>query len=281
MRRTRSRWCSRSSWAAWPRGAAWCARRSARFANPLAVYAAVEAVVGLASLAFHPVFAVVTDWSYEWLLPGLGGETLALGAKLAVSCALILPQSVLLGMTFPLMSAGLARAHRGSGGRIAVDALLHQQPRRRGRRARQRVRLDRPAWACPARCVAAGGVNLAIALVVWLLARPARHTAIIPESDSRDATVPLLLAVAFFTGLASFVYEISWIRMLSLVLGASTHSFELMLATFILGLALGGLAVRRRVDTVRRAGAPARLGAGGDGARRARRRCRCTTSPSA
>src|SRR5438874_2587069 len=36
--------------------------------------------------------------------------------------------------------------------------------------------------------------------------------------------------------------------MLSLVLGASTHSFELMLATFILGLALGGLAVRRRVD---------------------------------
>ena len=64
-------------------GAAWCARRSARLANPLAAYAAVEAVVGLASLVFHPVFAAVTDWSYEWLLPGLGGETLALGAKLA------------------------------------------------------------------------------------------------------------------------------------------------------------------------------------------------------
>src|SRR5213078_1466008 len=60
--------------------------------------------------------------------------------------------------------------------------------------------------------------------------------------------VHLLLAVAFFTGLASFVYEVSWIRMLSLVLGASTHSFEVMLATFILGLALGGLAVRRHVD---------------------------------
>jgi spermidine synthase len=57
--------------------------------------------------------------------------------------------------------------------------------------------------------------------------------------------------VAFFTGLASFVYEIVWIRMLSLVLGASTHSFELMLSTFILGLALGGLAVRRRVDASR------------------------------
>jgi spermidine synthase len=39
--------------------------------------------------------------------------------------------------------------------------------------------------------------------------------------------------------------------MLSLVLGASTHSFELMLAAFILGLALGGLWVRHRVDTSR------------------------------
>ena len=37
--------------------------------------------------------------------------------------------------------------------------------------------------------------------------------------------------------------------MLSLVLGASTHAFELMLSTFILGLALGGLAVRRLVDS--------------------------------
>ena len=36
--------------------------------------------------------------------------------------------------------------------------------------------------------------------------------------------------------------------MLSLVLGASTHAFELMLASFILGLALGGAWIRRRID---------------------------------
>jgi len=71
--------------------------------------------------------------------------------------------------------------------------------------------------------------------------------------------VDLMLAVAFLTGFASLAYEIVWIRMLSLVLGASTHSFELMLAVFILGLALGGLAVRRRIDG---AGPPERLLAG-------------------
>src|SRR6187401_284568 len=83
-------------------GAAWCGRRSARLANPLAAYALVEAIIGLAALVFHPVFVGVTDWSYERLLPGLGNESLALAAKLAISCLLILPQSILLGMTFPL-----------------------------------------------------------------------------------------------------------------------------------------------------------------------------------
>ena len=57
-----------------------------------------------------------------------------------------------------------------------------------------------------------------------------------------------MLATALLTGLASFIYEIGWIRMLSLVLGASTHSFELMLSSFILGLALGGLWIRQRID---------------------------------
>ena len=228
-------------------GATWCARRSARLPNPLAVYAAVEAIIGLASLVFHPLFAALTDWSYDWLLPGLGQEWLALGAKLALSCVLILPQSVLLGMTFPLMSAGLARAHRGSAGEsLAMLYFTNSLGAAAGVLTSGFVLIDQ--FGLPGTLLAAGILNLAIALVVRLLARPARHEAIVREPDDGERALLLLLAVAFFTGLASFIYEISWIRMLSLVLGASTHSFEVMLATFIFGLAMGGLAVRRRVD---------------------------------
>ena len=50
---------------------------------------------------------------------------------------------------------------------------------------------------------------------------------------------------AFLAGMAAFIYEIAWIRMLSMVLGSSTHAFELMLSAFILGLALGGLWIRQ------------------------------------
>ena len=37
--------------------------------------------------------------------------------------------------------------------------------------------------------------------------------------------------------------------MLSLVMGSSTHAFELMLSAFILGIALGGLWIKRKIDS--------------------------------
>ncbi|HEY9229881.1 MAG TPA: hypothetical protein VIP11_24735, partial [Gemmatimonadaceae bacterium] len=78
--------------------------------------------------------------------------------------------------------------------------------------------------------------------------------AVEPTPEREPTTMPrlllwrMLLAVSFGTALSSFIYEIGWIRMLALVLGSATHSFELMLSAFILGLALGALWVRRRAD---------------------------------
>ena len=76
-----------------------CGRRSTRFANPLLGYALVEAVIGAFALGFHELFVGTTDWAYATLLPALDSESLAFGAKLLLSCVLILPQSVLLGAT--------------------------------------------------------------------------------------------------------------------------------------------------------------------------------------
>jgi spermidine synthase len=227
-------------------GAAAVGRWSERLVNPLLVYALVEALIGMLALVFHPLFVTLTDWSYAWLLPRLGNEALVLAAKLGVSCLLILPQSVLLGMTFPLMSAGLVRAQpRAPGESVAMLYFTNSLGAAAGVLASGFVLI---AWAgLPGTLRTAGVLNLLIAATVWLLARPAHHAPLKSARSGAGGAGPLL-AVAFFTGLASFVYEIGWIRMLSLVLGASTHSFELMLSTFILGLALGGLAVRRRVD---------------------------------
>jgi spermidine synthase len=72
-----------------------------------------------------------------------------------------------------------------------------------------------------------------------------------PLAGEAGSLERLMLGAAFGTAVASFLYEIAWIRMLSLVLGSATHSFELMLSAFILGIALGAFWIRGRADRLR------------------------------
>ncbi|MGD8870031.1 MAG: hypothetical protein PVJ80_00500 [Gemmatimonadota bacterium] len=72
---------------------------------------------------------------------------------------------------------------------------------------------------------------------------------LVPWTATPGRLGAVLLSVSFLTAFASFAYEIGWIRMLSLSLGSATHSFELMLSAFILGLALGAGWIRGRSDT--------------------------------
>src|SRR5213082_3686070 len=88
-------------------GSWFCSRWSGGWGNLLRGYALAEGLIGLAGLAFHPIFVTATETAYESVLPALGGETSAALFKWALAGLLILPQSILLGTTFPLMSAGL------------------------------------------------------------------------------------------------------------------------------------------------------------------------------
>ncbi len=111
------------------------------------------------------------------------------------------------------------------------------------------------AVGLPGTIFSAGLINILLATVVWLLVRldPAAETQPIKRAtaDAGDAPLTtLFLLAAFITGAASFIYEIGWIRMLSLVLGSTTHSFELMLSAFITGLAFGGLWIKKRIDGI-------------------------------
>jgi len=229
-----------------------CSRWSDHWSNLLRGYALAEALTGLAALAFHSVFVGITEAAYTSILPALGGEALASLFKGAIAALLILPQSLLLGTTFPLMSAGLIRRYPAAPGEtLAMLYFTNSLGAALGVLASGFVLIEN--LGLPGTVQVAGAFNLILAAVTWLLAHGAEpRPASSNRTGSADPASPyrLLLAVALLTGTASFIYEIGWIRMLSLVLGASTHSFELMLSAFILGLACGGLWIRRRADSI-------------------------------
>src|SRR5687768_16721201 len=94
-----------------------CARYTERITNPLRLYAIVEGVIGLMALAFHAVFQLATDWGYNTLLPATCDVASPFCAsQWTLSALLLAPQSILLGATFPLMSAAVLRLRESSPG---------------------------------------------------------------------------------------------------------------------------------------------------------------------
>jgi predicted membrane-bound spermidine synthase len=288
-------------------GAALTARHTLSIARPLRAYACVEAAIGVLALAFHPVFVGTTGGFLDFAFGAHLDPTVFELAKWSLAGVLILPQSILLGATFPLFASAATRGvTTGEGRPIAMLYFANSFGGAVGVLASGFLLI--PAAGLFGAIAIAGALNLVIAATVLALTRKATARAAAdaqapapvasapaprastkakrraqqaarrsaaneaggkgaraastasaqPTAPPRPApiaamggevTARFLLTVAFFTGASSFVYEIGWIRMLSLVLGSATHSFELMLSAFVLGLALGGLWIRTRIDT--------------------------------
>src|SRR5712664_1971431 len=234
---------------------AWLASRwSARLPNLLAAYGWIEAAIGAAALIFHETFVLLTQISLDHVIPALGSPSTVEIYKYSLCALLIVPQTVLLGMTFPLLSGAIIRrGPEASGHHLAMLYFTNSIGAAAGALASAFLLLG---WiGMPGTMRLAGALNLALAATVLALARRGEPAALAAAPSggaalSGNTIIRLFLAGAFVTGMATFVYEIAWIRMLSLVLGSSFHAFELTLSAFITGLALGGLWIRNRIDKI-------------------------------
>lgn len=224
---------------------------STKIRNPLLVYAVVEAIIGLFALFFHELFIFGNDILFNHLAVNVDSTILFTSLKWLFGIFLILPQSILLGTTFPLISSGLLKLSPLSPGKkISLLYFNNSFGAAIGALASGFIFIQ--TFGLPGTIITAGIINITIALVVFLIIKQI-STTYIHESNStkiiqREKFYYLMLGVAFFTGVASFFYEIAWIRMLTLVLGATTHAFELMISAFILGLAIGSFWIKKRID---------------------------------
>ena len=171
-------------------GAWLCSRFGPRWANLLVGYAVTEALIGVAALVFHGTFVTLTQWAYDALLPGLGTATGAALAKWTLAGLLILPQSILLGMTFPLMSAGLIRRYPlAPGGSLAMLYFTNSFGAAIGVLASGFLLIEK--LGLPGTIQLAGAINLVLAAVVWTLARGAE-----PRPATQNAAPAGSLALA-------------------------------------------------------------------------------------
>ena len=224
-------------------------------------YAVVEFILGVAGLLFHVIFTMVIAFSYDTVFPNLGSAGLIDEYKWISGAMIILPQSILLGSTFPLLcSALIRREQQGLGKHISVLYFTNSIGAAAG--ALIATFLLIPEIGMPGAMLTSGMINIGIALVTYLVAKQPEEAIATGEQDiasEAEASVSkakinkitmVALITAAITGAVSFMCEIAWIRMLNLVLGTSLHAFEIMLSAFIAGLALGGWWIRNRIDKI-------------------------------
>ncbi len=210
-----------------------------RLSKPIFTYFCVEmGVAGISVLLSIPMRAGIVMSS---LPHGL------------VILALLLP-TTLMGFTVPLIVAGMERAH--------PDPLRVFSAQAYGMNTLGAVcgSFGAAFWVLPGLGVAkttwlaAGLLGLAGILALWWRAKPQRvQPVMIPKSILTETplTSQTLLGLAAWGGAAGMALELVWTRLFSLILGPSVYALGLVLAVYLLGIALGALwapKILRKVD---------------------------------
>lgn len=219
-----------------------------RTKRPLFGYGMVELCIGIGGVAYHPLYNLLTGIFYDSEFTASLSSSAAEVVKVILATGSTLPIAIAVGMTFPFIAAGLMRK---SGAEISLPMLYFTNSLGSAIGILATSYLLIPVVGNHATLCVAAGINFLLAVIFSFIGL---STSPVPTVDE-DAEDPnedyvarhnlpmphknMWLWIAAITGMTSFVYEIVWTRLLSLLMGSSSHSFDQMLSAFILGLAIG------------------------------------------
>jgi spermidine synthase len=228
-------------------GAAVGGRIADRAPSPLRMYGILELILVPVVLITPLTFGLIND-AYRALYPSLQGTPWLTVFRLVLSILALAPATILMGATFPSLVRHFARdASLGAAfgrlysantlgavvGTVAAGFFLIELFGLQG------------ALRVGALCSATAGV-IAIVLARGdvvatrdVASEPARPRASHDPAGTRPVWVWLPLLVAFASGLTSLGYQVTWTRLLSSGTGSLTYVFTVILALFLIGIAIG------------------------------------------
>ena len=219
------------------------ARYVHRAARPLRTYALLEGCIGLYALLFPLVLALMEP-AYLGFFRALSPSPLSFAVfQFFLLGVALLPATTCMGATLPLLVrfATAQEADRAAGSAVGRLYGANTLGAVIGVAMAGFVLLPNAGLQATTFITAAGNVLLCGA-ALWL-DRQVRPMPVSAEADASGVVAPLgsLAAIAALAGLASLICEVSWFRLMVLVLGGSAYAFSIMLLSFLLGIGLGGL----------------------------------------
>jgi predicted membrane-bound spermidine synthase len=205
----------------------------------LLAYGAVEAGIGFYALAFPYLFRLAQAVSP--LGPSQPGLAFAWDAMLA--SALILPGTILMGATVPFLTQALpkdvddaTRVHAAIYGTNTLGAFV-------GALSASFLLIPEFGLTGTLRVMAMVNLVAGIAFVLLAQSRSSAQAATAPVSSARPLRLGSYAAAALLLGAAMMTLQTAVIRVGALSLGASLYTFAMVVAVFVLCIAIGSLAV--------------------------------------
>ena len=245
-------------------GNAWFGARADRTPRPLALYAWLEVGIGVYALAFPTYYSLCHD-AFVWTARSWGaGPTALLGLKFLFSFLTILLPTFLMGGTFPVLTRYVTASLSELRERVAMLYAINSAGAVVGCLVADFWWI--PGYGIEMTVFSAGALNICVGLVAFFLnsrtqeSTGAPQCLVQPQMQALAQAAPppgaaeaytagqLRLAIVCIgvSGFVAMLYEVAWTRLLALALGSSTHSFSLMLITFISGIAVGAWIVFQR-----------------------------------
>lgn len=232
----------------------WLAARGVgRVTRPLRVYALLELGIGAFALGSLPLLRRL-DALYA--LVGVDHGSTAMAAIRLVAAALILlPPTIAMGATLPVVARGVV----GSDGTLGRWSAILYAANTLGAVCGAYLSAFWliPSFGLARSVILAGTVNLLIAGFVFAVAGRQTIAGRAPQVDAVAASARAdrgRTAFLVFFGISGFVaigYEIVWSKLFGIVMEGTLHGFATVLSAYLFGIGAGSLAVSPFVDRIR------------------------------
>jgi spermidine synthase len=236
-------------------------QKADRVDNPLRLYGLLEIGIGL-SAALVPLAFRALDRFYWAIAPSASSVPAGAGfIRFATSFIVLLTPTFLMGGTLPVLTRFFTESVDEVESKVGVLYALNTFGAAAGTMAAALVFI--PGIGNIRTTLIIATINVAIGLfAIWMsggedrsvetetLTRQSSIAGLASldggERQSNPISDKLVLLALAVSGFVAMIYEVSWTRALSAMIGSSTYAFSIMLVTFLVGIALGSSIIGRR-----------------------------------
>lgn len=225
-----------------------------RLRSPLRAFALLELGIAVTALAV-PIALDEVGALYSFLHARAPDDLARLTlARVVCSGVILLIPTTLMGASLPVLARYVRVRGEAIAGRVGALYAMNTAGGIAGTVLAGFVLIGGIGMASTIRLAAA--VNVAVGLCALVLDFSRRAEPIVPvapvqpqpmNANATTPGAPTILAVAALAGFAGLALEVVWFRLLTLFLPATTYAFTTMLATVLLGIAIGSAIAAARV----------------------------------